>query len=81
MPSDLPKMVEGLQKVLKSYPILNLKVEESGEHVLIGTGELMLDAVMLDLRQVYSKVEIKTSEPFSAFAETVADTSSVNCFA
>ena len=81
VPSDLPKMVEGLQKVLKSYPILNLKVEESGEHVLIGTGELMLDAVMLDLRQVYSKVEIKTSEPFSAFAETVADTSSVNCFA
>jgi U5 small nuclear ribonucleoprotein component len=43
-------MVDGLQKVLKAYPILNLKVEESGEHVLIGTGELMLDAVMLDLR-------------------------------
>lgn len=40
----------------------------------------MLDAVMHDLREVFSKVEIKISEPFTSFAETVSDTSSVCCF-
>lgn len=41
-PSELPKMLDGLRKVNKSYPLLNTKVEESGEHVILGTGELYL---------------------------------------
>jgi U5 small nuclear ribonucleoprotein component len=39
-PSDLPKMLEGLRKISKSYPMAKTKVEESGEHVVMGTGEL-----------------------------------------
>ena len=41
-PSELPKMLDGLRKVNKSYPLLSTKVEESGEHVILGTGELYL---------------------------------------
>jgi U5 small nuclear ribonucleoprotein component len=41
-PTELPKMLDGLRKVSKSYPLLHTKVEESGEHVLLGTGELYL---------------------------------------
>jgi U5 small nuclear ribonucleoprotein component len=37
-PSELPKMLDGLRKVNKSYPLLSTKVEESGEHVILGTG-------------------------------------------
>ena len=48
-PSELPKMLDGLRKVNKSYPLLSTKVEESGEHVILGTGELYLDCVMHDL--------------------------------
>ncbi len=48
-PSELPKMLDGLRKVNKSYPLLTTKVEESGEHVILGTGELYLDCVMHDL--------------------------------
>jgi U5 small nuclear ribonucleoprotein component len=33
-------MLEGLRKIVKSYPICQTKVEESGEHLIIGTGEL-----------------------------------------
>lgn len=33
-----------------------LKVEESGEHVILGTGELFLDCVMHDLRKMYSEI-------------------------
>lgn len=36
-------MQEGLTKVNKSYPLSEIKVEESGEHLVIGTGELYLD--------------------------------------
>jgi U5 small nuclear ribonucleoprotein component len=57
-PSELPKMLDGLRKVNKSYPLLSTKVEESGEHVILGTGELMLDCVMHDLRRMYSDIEV-----------------------
>lgn len=45
-PSELPKMLDGLRKVNKSYPLVSTKVEESGEHVILGTGELYLDSVL-----------------------------------
>jgi len=33
-----------------------VQVEESGEHVILGTGELYLDCVMHDLRKMYSEI-------------------------
>jgi U5 small nuclear ribonucleoprotein component len=80
-PSELPKMLDGLRKVNKSYPLLVTKVEESGEHVVYGTGELYLDCVMHDLRKMYSEIEIKVADPVVAFCETVVETSSLKCFA
>jgi translation elongation factor EF-G len=35
-------MLDGIRKLNKSYPLLVTKVEESGEHILIGTGELYM---------------------------------------
>lgn len=56
VPSELPKMLEGLRKCNKSYPLLGTRVEESGEHIILGTGELYLDCVMHDLRKMYSEI-------------------------
>ncbi|XP_071453517.1 116 kDa U5 small nuclear ribonucleoprotein component [Hetaerina americana] len=80
-PSELPKMLDGLRKVNKSYPLLGTRVEESGEHVVLGTGELYLDCVMHDLRKMYSEIDIKVADPVVAFCETVVETSSLKCFA
>jgi U5 small nuclear ribonucleoprotein component len=80
-PSDLPKMVEGLRKINKSYPLAVTKVEESGEHTIMGTGEIFLDSVMKDLRDLYSEVEVKVADPVVTFCETVVETSSLKCFA
>ncbi|KAI2666393.1 116 kDa U5 small nuclear ribonucleoprotein component [Labeo rohita] len=80
-PSELPKMLDGLRKVNKSYPSLTTKVEESGEHVILGTGELYLDCVMHDLRKMYSEIDIKVADPVVTFCETVVETSSLKCFA
>ena len=76
-PSELPKMLEGLRKLNKAYPLLGTKVEESGEHVIMGTGELYLDCVMHDLRHVYAEMEVKVSDPVVTFCETVVETSSL----
>ena len=38
--------VEGLRKINKSYPLALTKVEESGEHAILGTGEIYLDSLM-----------------------------------
>ncbi|KAG5643547.1 hypothetical protein DXG03_000688 [Asterophora parasitica] len=80
-PSELPKMLSGLRSVNKSYPLLSTKVEESGEHVIIGTGELYLDSVMHDLRKLFSEIEIKVSDPVTKFCETVLETSALKCYA
>ncbi|CAI5507049.1 unnamed protein product [Closterium sp. Naga37s-1] len=80
-PSELPKMVEGLRKISKSYPLAVTRVEESGEHTVLGTGELFLDSVMKDLRDLFSEVEVKVADPVVSFCETVVETSSLKCFA
>lgn len=80
-PSELPKMLSGLRSVNKSYPLLSTKVEESGEHIILGTGELYLDSVMHDLRRLFSEIEIKVSDPVTKFCETVVETSVLKCYA
>ncbi|CAG8785163.1 5137_t:CDS:2, partial [Acaulospora morrowiae] len=80
-PSELPKMLDGLRKINKSYAILITKVEESGEHIILGTGELYLDCVLHDLRRMYAEIELKVSDPVVRFCETVVETSALKCFA
>ncbi|KAM3431212.1 hypothetical protein NHJ13734_007391 [Beauveria thailandica] len=80
-PSELPKMLDGLRKVQKSYPLLNTKVEESGEHIIIGTGELYMDCVLHDLRRLYADMDVKVSDPVTRFCETVVETSATKCYA
>ncbi|CDJ59952.1 U5 small nuclear ribonucleoprotein, putative, partial [Eimeria maxima] len=80
-PSELPKMIEGLRRIDKAYPIAQMKVEESGEHVICGTGELYLDCLLHDLRLLYGNMEVKVSDPVVKFCETVVETSALKCFA
>lgn len=80
-PSELPKMLEGLRKVNKSYPLISTKVEESGEHIVLGTGELYMDCVLHDLRRLFAEMELKVSDPVTRFCETVVETSAIMCYA
>ena len=45
-------MVDGIRSINKTYPLCITKVEESGEHILVGTGEVYMDSVLHDLRKV-----------------------------
>ena len=78
-PRELPQFLGGLKKIVKSYPLAQIKVEESGEHIILGTGELYMDSLFQDLRTLYTDIEVKISEPFVSITETVADSSQTKC--
>ena len=69
-PRELPKLINALDKVNKYYPGVIIRVEESGEHVILGTGELYMDCLLYDLREVYGQMEIKVSTPMTVFNES-----------
>jgi U5 small nuclear ribonucleoprotein component len=81
IPSELPKMLDGLCKVCKTFPSLKIKMEDSGEHLILGCGELYMDCVLHDLRKLYTEIEIKVSDPVVKFSETVVESSYLKCFA
>ncbi len=79
-PAELPKLVTSLRRINKSYPCVTTRVEESGEHVILGTGELYMDCVMHDLRHLHGDLEVKVADPSVAFCETAVESSSIKCF-
>eukprot|EP00218_Dolichomastix_sp_CCMP3274_P006943 CAMPEP_0170133574 /NCGR_PEP_ID=MMETSP0033_2-20121228/1385_1 /TAXON_ID=195969 /ORGANISM="Dolichomastix tenuilepis, Strain CCMP3274" /LENGTH=855 /DNA_ID=CAMNT_0010369077 /DNA_START=45 /DNA_END=2612 /DNA_ORIENTATION=- len=71
--SDLPKLVEGLKRLSKSDPMVVCQIEETGEHIVAGAGELHLEICLKDLQEDYmGGAEIRVSDPVVAFRETVS---------
>lgn len=78
-PSDLPKLVEGLKRLAKSDPMVQIKTEESGEHIIAGAGELHLEICLKDLEEDHACVPIKKSDPVVSYRETVQEVSNQIC--
>ncbi|GFZ05768.1 ribosomal protein S5/Elongation factor G/III/V family protein [Actinidia rufa] len=75
--SDLPKLVEGLKRLAKSDPMVVCSIEESGEHIIAGAGELHLEICLKDLQDDFmGGAEIIKSDPVVSFRETVLEKSS-----
>lgn len=70
-PSDLPKLVEGLKRLAKSDPMVQITNEESGEHIIAGAGELHLEICLKDLEEDHACIPIKKSDPVVSYRETV----------
>lgn len=78
--ADLPKLVEGLKRLSKSDPLVQCTVEETGEHIIAGAGELHLEICLKDLQQDFMNgAELKISDPVVSFRETVTALSSIDC--
>jgi len=78
-PSDLPKLVEGLKRLAKSDPMVQCIIEESGEHIIAGAGELHLEICLKDLEEDHACIPLKKSDPVVSYRETVSDESSEMC--
>ncbi|KAI0980659.1 hypothetical protein GJ496_000006 [Pomphorhynchus laevis] len=80
-PYDLPKLVEGLKRLSKSDPMVQCIIEESGEHIIAGAGELHLEICLKDLEEDHACIPLKISEPLVSYRETVIDASNQICLA
>merc|ERR1712007_287540 len=78
-PADLPKLVEGLKRLAKSDPMVQCMIEESGEHIIAGAGELHLEICLKDLEEDHACIPLKKSEPVVSYRETVSAESNVMC--
>jgi elongation factor 2 len=78
-PSDLPKLVEGLKRLAKSDPMVQCTIEESGEHIIAGAGELHLEICLKDLEEDHACIPIKVSDPVVSYRETVFEMSDRTC--
>jgi len=77
--SDLPKLVEGLKRLSKSDPMVQISIEESGEHIIAGAGELHLEICLKDLEEDHACVPLRKSDPVVSFRESVQDESDRMC--
>ena len=72
---DLPKLVEGLKRLSKSDPCVLTMINESGQHIVAGAGELHLEICLKDLEEDHAGVPLRISDPVVAYRETVAGVS------
>jgi len=79
-PADLPKLVDGLKKMAKSDPLVQVISTET-EHIIAGCGELHLEICLKDLVEEYSNIDIIKSDPVVPYKETVTAQSSQTCLA
>merc|ERR1739844_210420 len=76
---DLPKLVEGLKRLAKSDPMVQCMIEESGEHIIAGAGELHLEICLKDLEEDHAQIPLKKSDPVVSYRETVSEESDIMC--
>jgi elongation factor 2 len=77
--ADLPKLVDGLKKLSKSDPLVVCTIEETGQHVIAGCGELHIEICLKDLEEDYAGCPIIKSDPIVTYKETVTAESSIDC--
>merc|ERR1719410_2835063 len=77
--ADLPKLVEGLKRLAKSDPMVQCMIEESGEHIIAGAGELHLEICLKDLEEDHAQIPLKQSDPVVSYRETVSEESNIMC--
>merc|ERR1739847_196566 len=73
------KLVEGLKRLAKSDPMVQCMIEESGEHIIAGAGELHLEICLKDLEEDHAQIPIKQSDPVVSYRETVSEESNIMC--
>merc|ERR1711893_188577 len=78
-PSDLPKLVEGPKRLAKSDPMVQCSIEESGEHIVAGAGELHIEICLKDLEEDHAQIPLKKSDPVVSYRESVNNESDRMC--
>lgn len=54
-------------------------IEETGEHIVAGAGELHLEICLKDLEEDHACIPLKKSDPVVSYRETVTEESTITC--
>ncbi|XP_053668586.1 elongation factor-like GTPase 1 [Anopheles marshallii] len=67
----MPQLVRGLKLLNQADACVEVRVQESGEHVLLTLGEVHLERCIKDLQETYAKIKLNVSKPIVPFKETI----------
>ncbi|GIY80668.1 elongation factor-like GTPase 1 [Caerostris darwini] len=70
-PREMPLLVKGLRLLNQADPCVQVFVQETGEHVLVSSGEVHLQRCVDDLKESFAKIDINVSAPIVPFRETI----------
>jgi len=71
---DLPKLIQGMNRLAKSDPlVLCINDEETGQNIVCGSGELHVEICINDLINEYAQIPIIQSTPVVSYKETVTE--------
>jgi len=73
-PGELPKLIQGMQRLAKSDPlVLCINDEATGQNIVCGSGELHVEICINDLINEYAQIPIIQSTPVVSYKETVSE--------
>lgn len=71
---DLPKLIQGMNRLAKSDPlVLCINDEETGQNIVCGSGELHVEICINDLINEFAQIPIIQSTPVVSYKETVTE--------
>lgn len=71
-PSEMINLVNGLKLLNQADPCVEVKLQQTGEHVIVATGEVHLQHCIKDLQEKYANnIELNISQPIVPFRETI----------
>merc|ERR1719399_883765 len=77
---ELPKMVQGMQRLQKSCPLVEIKLGENGSHIIAGCGAEHMGLLRRDLESEYLPgIPLDWKPPSVTYMETVTAESSMMC--
>jgi elongation factor 2 len=77
---DLPKVVEGLRRLAKSDPLVEVALEDGGQHAMAGCGEEHMRLLKKDLEGEYIVgIPLHWDAPSVSYRETVTQESTIMC--
>lgn len=71
-PLDMHTLINGLKLLNQADPCVEVKLQHTGEHVIVATGEVHLQHCIKDLKERYANdIELNISQPIVPFRESI----------
>lgn len=78
-PLEMSRLTKGLKLLNQADPCVEVALQDTGEHVIIATGEIHLQHCLKDLKERYTnEMDLNVSQPIVSFRETIVHTPKID---